>query len=170
MSQVLSLQDASMNMNEYQAEMRRPDAYPADLAIIYPILGLAGETGEVCEKLLLALFPEGVEWKGELADSIAVALLQMKLAGQLCEKVKKGIRDGTTPLNPEEVADLAARVKAMTNAQKSALMMEQGDTLWYEANLASDLNVPLGDIAQVNAAKVACRLFRNAIKGSGDNR
>ena len=38
-----------MDFKDYQADARKTAIYPSDTHVIYPILGLAGETGEVCE-------------------------------------------------------------------------------------------------------------------------
>jgi NTP pyrophosphatase (non-canonical NTP hydrolase) len=38
-----------MNFNEYQEKARKTAIYPQNNAVYYPSLGLAGETGEVCE-------------------------------------------------------------------------------------------------------------------------
>jgi NTP pyrophosphatase (non-canonical NTP hydrolase) len=40
-----------MKMNEYQLEALKTKIYPREYAIVYPALGLAGESGEVCEKI-----------------------------------------------------------------------------------------------------------------------
>jgi NTP pyrophosphatase (non-canonical NTP hydrolase) len=40
-----------MNFKEYQAKALTFGKYPNSLEILYPALGLAGETGEVCEKI-----------------------------------------------------------------------------------------------------------------------
>ncbi len=40
-----------MNFNEYQEKAQITATYPTTLKIIYPSLGLAGESGEVCEKI-----------------------------------------------------------------------------------------------------------------------
>lgn len=42
-----------MNMNEYQASARTTACYPTEglMGLLYPVLGLAGESGEVAEKV-----------------------------------------------------------------------------------------------------------------------
>ena len=40
-----------MLMDAYQRRARKTAIYPREQMIIYPALGLAGESGEVCEKL-----------------------------------------------------------------------------------------------------------------------
>ena len=72
-------------------------------------------------------------------------------AGEVADKVKKVIRDGTE-VPREEIAK------------------EVGDVLWYLANLAWDLGIGLEEIAQMNLDKLADRKKRNVIGGSGDNR
>lgn len=40
-----------MDLNTYQMEALKTAIYPQDYAILYPTLGLAGESGEVAEKV-----------------------------------------------------------------------------------------------------------------------
>lgn len=76
-------------------------------------------------------------------------------AGEVCGKVKKIFTDSQGYFDPEDKKNISA---------------ELGDVLWYIANLASDLNIPLQDIAIENITKLQDRMNRNQIKGSGDNR
>ena len=76
-------------------------------------------------------------------------------AGEVADKVKKVLRDNGGQFSP---------------AVREALKLELGDVLWYVAQLASELNFELAEIAEANLAKLASRAERNVIGGSGDHR
>ena len=76
-------------------------------------------------------------------------------AGEIANKVKKIMRDNNG--NLEELA-------------KADIFDELGDVLWYCASLADELGVNLEDVAGNNLIKLADRLKRGKIKGSGDKR
>lgn len=109
-----------MTFNDYQQESRKTALYP-DLGsnFIYPTLGLAGETGEVAEK------------------------------------IKKIIRDDNGFVSEEK---------------RQEIKKEMGDVLWYLAQLATELNLSLDEIAWYNIEKLFSRKERGALNGSGDNR
>ena len=106
---------------EYQAQSRTTAVYPGrdQGNITYPALGLAGESGEVCEK------------------------------------IKKCIRDDNGIVTPE---------------RRALLAKELGDVLWYVAALATELHLDLSQIAADNLAKLAARKANNRIHGDGDLR
>ena len=83
-------------------------------------------------------------------------------AGEVADKIKKSIRDQGYAL--EEVAEL------MTQSERHDLALELGDCLWYIAQLADDLQMPLSDIAEMNINKLSDRRKRKAMRGSGDYR
>ena len=76
-------------------------------------------------------------------------------AGEVANKVKKIIRDGTNKNNENLVQEISAEI---------------GDCLWYISVLADDIGVKLSDIANSNLIKLANRKKNNTIHGSGDNR
>lgn len=76
-------------------------------------------------------------------------------AGEIANVVKKMIRDDGGWLLQE---------------RKDKLVYELGDVLWYCARLATELNISLEDVMQLNHDKLEDRLARGVIKGSGDNR
>ena len=109
----------AMDFNSYQRTAKTTAIYPATHKILYPALGLAGEAGEVANK------------------------------------VKKLVRDGTSSL-PKE--------------WKEQIGSEIGDVLWYCAVLADDLGISLGKIASENETKLQNRKNKGTLQGSGDTR
>ena len=76
-------------------------------------------------------------------------------AGEVADKVKKVLRDREGVFAPEVIDDLR---------------LELGDVLWYVAQLASERDLSMAEIAEANLAKLASRAARNVIGGSGDRR
>ena len=76
-------------------------------------------------------------------------------AGEVANKVKKIIRDGSDKTSEDMV---------------QAISSEIGDCLWYIAILADDVGVKLSDIANANLEKLANRKEKGTIHGSGDTR
>ena len=76
-------------------------------------------------------------------------------AGEVANKVKKIIRDGSNKNDDRMVSEIKSEI---------------GDCLWYIAVLASDFNIKLSDIASTNLEKLANRKKNNTIHGSGDAR
>jgi NTP pyrophosphatase (non-canonical NTP hydrolase) len=76
-------------------------------------------------------------------------------AGEIAEKSKKIVRDQKSDFSKLDLDDLKK---------------ELGDVLWYVAVLADYFDISLEEIGEKNIAKLASRLERGAIGGSGDNR
>jgi len=76
-------------------------------------------------------------------------------AGEVANKVKKIIRDGSNSKDEKLVSEIKSEI---------------GDCLWYIAVLASDFDIKLSDIASTNLEKLANRKKNGTIHGSGDNR
>lgn len=120
--------ESKLTLDEYQKEARKTAIYPRFekwssnmpvLSLVYPALKLAGEAGEVSEK------------------------------------VGKLLRDKNGALDPDD---------------KTELVKEFGDVLWYVADIACELGVNLGTIGEINIEKLKSRKGRGKLKGSGDNR
>lgn len=76
-------------------------------------------------------------------------------SGEIADKVKKILRDQDGKMN---------------EADRQELAKELGDVLWYVATVATNLDVPLDNIASANVAKLKDRQKRGTLRGSGDNR
>jgi NTP pyrophosphatase (non-canonical NTP hydrolase) len=76
-------------------------------------------------------------------------------AGEVAEHAKKAIRDDGGKV---------------TDERKAKLAKELGDVLWYVAQLASELDLDLNEIAQGNLDKLFSRQQRGVLSGSGDDR
>ena len=76
-------------------------------------------------------------------------------AGEVANKVKKIIRDGTIENHESLIQEISAEI---------------GDCLWYISVLADDIGVKLSDIANNNLVKLANRKEKGTIHGSGDAR
>lgn len=76
-------------------------------------------------------------------------------AGEVAEKIKKVLRD-----NKGIIDDL----------RKQEIKKELGDVLWYLSQIATELDLSLGDIANSNIEKLNSRQERNKLSGEGDNR
>lgn len=76
-------------------------------------------------------------------------------AGELAGKVKKIFRDKGGVISDED---------------RQALKYELGDVLWYMAQIATELDLDLQDVANANLEKLFSRLERGKISGEGDHR
>ena len=63
-----------MNMNYYQELAVETSVYDRDLAVIYPAMGLAGEVGEVLNKIKKVYRDDGGEMTFEQREGIAKEL------------------------------------------------------------------------------------------------
>lgn len=109
-----------MTFGEYQKNSRETAVYPnKDNNFIYPVLGLAGEAGEVAEK------------------------------------IKKVLRDDNG---------------VITDQKREDVKKELGDVLWYIAQVATELNMSLEDVASHNIEKLSSRKEKGQLHGDGDNR
>ena len=76
-------------------------------------------------------------------------------AGEVAGKIKKVFRDKGGEISEET---------------REALKAELGDVLWYLAQVATELDLSLDEVAESNIAKLYDRLERGKIRGDGDNR
>jgi len=76
-------------------------------------------------------------------------------AGEIAEKAKKVIRDKDSDFSDFDTKDLTK---------------ELGDVLWHVAVIADYFDIELETVGVTNIEKLASRLERGVIGGSGDNR
>ncbi len=76
-------------------------------------------------------------------------------AGEVAEHAKKAIRDDAGTISED---------------RRDAMAKELGDVLWYLAQLASELELDLSEIAETNLEKLLSRQRRGVLSGSGDDR
>ena len=76
-------------------------------------------------------------------------------AGEVAGKIKKIFRD---------------KGGVIDQPDRDALKSELGDVLWYLAQVATELDLSLDEIAAHNIAKLLDRRSRGKIRGDGDNR
>ena len=76
-------------------------------------------------------------------------------AGEVAGKVKKIFRDRNGQISPED---------------RQALLGELGDVLWYLAQICTELDLTLEEVAAYNLKKLFARLERGTIRGDGDER
>ena len=76
-------------------------------------------------------------------------------AGEVAGKIKKIFRD---------------KGGAIGDADREVLKAELGDVLWYLAQVCTELDVSLEEVAQHNLDKLASRQARGTIGGDGDTR
>lgn len=76
-------------------------------------------------------------------------------AGEISEKVKKIFRD---------------KGGVFTDEDKIMIKKELGDVMWYIAQIAYELDIPLEEVATHNIEKLQSRMHRGKIHGDGDNR
>jgi NTP pyrophosphatase (non-canonical NTP hydrolase) len=76
-------------------------------------------------------------------------------AGEVAGKIKKVFRDKGGEISAET---------------REAIKAELGDVLWYIAQVCTELEISLDDVAEANLAKLLDRQVRGKIRGDGDNR
>lgn len=104
-----------------------------------------------------ALYPG----QGSLIGLAYVALGLNGEAGETAEQIKKTWRD-------DGIED--PHTFRLSVERREKIVKELGDTLWYAAQVATEIGADLGDVAQQNMDKLARRRAENLIHGEGSDR
>lgn len=144
--------------------------YADSVGIVYPLLGLLSEVGELSEKLLKyaeEAYSENNE--SETARILVYALRHMSQVADIINREDKRVRD--TAIDDIDTAYCGALNFALkVNSDTLPIMKEMGDCLWMISDISKHLNVDLGLVAQMNLDKLNGRVASNTISGSGDDR
>jgi NTP pyrophosphatase (non-canonical NTP hydrolase) len=152
---------ANLNFDSYQNFTDTVSKYPSKARLTSASLGLIGEAGEFAEKLLPLIAAKLHEGRDPGLSTIYHKLSEIIPLAKQVEQMKKDVREGRLPVEP---------LPDLTQDQKDGLVKELGDVLWYVARAARGLDLPMSEIARVNAEKLASRAARGVLHGSGDNR
>lgn len=90
-----------------------------------------------------------------MTGTLAMVLGLTEEAGEVAGKVSKCVRDNNA---------------AFTKERTAAIREELGDVLWQVSQVSMRFGFTLSDIANSNIEKLAGRVRRNTIHGSGDER
>lgn len=155
--------DRGLTLDDYQRGAIDTAVYPGQggaIGLSYAVLGLngeAGETGEAVKKM----------WRDDAADIEAGVL-------QAVTEARDGLRRGV--LSYDVIFErMTLRIHEvfrppLSEERRQKIEKELGDTLWYAAQVATEIGVSLGDVADGNLTKLAARRDANTLHGDGDER
>lgn len=187
---------SKLTLHEYQEQAVETAIYPSDQLVTYPALSLAGEAGEVAEKVLLDLQDtEGIAkevggtlwYCAALARDLGVTLDEIVLSGASFDEFQTVIENliyDTQPPCPVRTATalcvktghIANQVKktirgdATVDEKKDKIVGHLRATVIGCAYLACACGFSLGDAAQGNLDELRSRQERGTLMGDGDNR
>lgn len=178
-----------LTLDEFQRRVAGTAIYPNQgQCLLYPLLGLADEAGEVVEKVLRTT-------RTAIPRPTHDLLYLLVRVGQVAGVFKKAYRDADGELPADKVEELGRllddadsyirylrgflgyehlRVRlpdtGSLGLDVDAVAAEHRDCLWYGAQLATELRLSLGEQADRLLAKLADRKARGVLRGSGDDR
>jgi NTP pyrophosphatase (non-canonical NTP hydrolase) len=185
-------------LNHYQRRAIDTAMYPGrgEGQIIYPVIAMAEEAGELAGEVRLLLHKQQNATGTRRDYAVAeIALTLSAACGAVLGLVKKAYRnDPQGELNDERRARLQ---KALTTIEqvvgrmsdvvrynrlvefppipvageeRDKLVKETGDVLWYVAAFCTEARTSLGYVGDTNYAKLEDRKRRDAIRSTGDDR
>jgi|TARA_R110000787_G_scaffold133345_1_gene245651 hypothetical protein len=116
-----------LNFNAYQVAARKTAVYPDDAKVIYPGMGLAGEAGEVCNKIKKITRGDATleEIKNDLAEEIGDVLWY---ASALCSDLELSFgyvaRRNLDKLSGRLAKDLLGGTNMRTKLKEQTMQIE----------------------------------------------
>jgi len=186
-----------MFLNEYQDDAISTAIYPLTTSIYYPALGLAGEYGELIEKmhkgdhgLILKEMGDLLWYIANLANDLECTLTEMlALIGCTATRFEQlelfalDSRGGLQVGNPRDfmgikIGAICEKVKKLYRDDDGILTAERRTNIltslaWVLIGicvLSSEFSVRVEPIAELNLRKLASRKQREVIHGDGDTR
>jgi NTP pyrophosphatase (non-canonical NTP hydrolase) len=153
-----------LTLNDYQQQASSTALYPGQggfIGLAYASLGLNGEAGETGEQVKKI-------WRDDAAD---IELCVLEAVDEAREALRHGGSDGHDAVFGLLRNSIARSFRPeLTLERKEKILKELGDTLWYAAQVATEIGVSLGDVAQANLDKLAARRAAGKISGEGSDR
>jgi hypothetical protein len=160
-----------MSIDEYQRRVAANPLHSPEAGFLYSMLGMAGEMGELFQKLLAEVWPDPETAKGTLEAGLYIGLKRAADAGVVCEMLKKTLRDRPGAYAPDQYYRLGRKVRrALEVMNKEGVLKEHGDVMFYSAYLADELGYKINKVYTTNMDKFTRRRAAGRVHGSGDDR
>jgi NTP pyrophosphatase (non-canonical NTP hydrolase) len=151
----------------YQQLATETAVYPGQgslQGLTYAVLGLAGEAGETAEQVKKTWRDDGtVDMKQAVKD------LLFRLEDDLHTLAQLGADSHNVFLKVRAEADEIFHAP-LTAERREKIIKELGDVLWYAAQLCTELDIAMSEVAGQNLRKLAERKSANKLHGEGSAR
>lgn len=156
-----------LTMDEYARRAAETAVYPPDLGLLYTLLGLLGEAGELAD--VLAMVADPVPERSPLQAEVYAAASALAGAASRLQAVKKRVRDQGLS-GDDLVAAVSLESSLQSGMARGRVFGEAADCLWYLSELAGRAGGGLAAMAGANLQKLEGRKARGTIGGSGEGR
>lgn len=174
-----------MNFAQYQTDARSTAIYPLNVEFLYPSLGLAGETGELCDKMFGGAHQD--EIKKEMGDVLWYVSNVATDCDLLLNEIAKCdnfneiapiVTDNDTIVLVSQVGVVCEMAKKTARDDKGRITFDRQARVFTALELILRLlssmcdlyPFTLAEVAEANIAKLKSRQERGVLQGSGDNR
>ena len=146
----------------YQQEAEKTAIFPEHLGVLYTIMGVLGEAGEMGAVLLDIINRSIEEDETVLNHDLQVIKDTLETAVDVCsvlETLKKKARKGELTIHP---------IPELTEDERGRILSEGGDGLWYAALTAKVSGLKLSEVAQGNVRKLRERKNAGVLASKGE--